>query len=61
MILQIICMLYKNTLGVKKSKAKSEASVTSFFCMQLKDVISGRGQGLLKFNHFVDAAIYNHV
>ena len=29
--------------------------------MQLKAVISGRGQGLLRFNHFVDAAIYNHV
>ena len=29
--------------------------------MQLKGVISGRGQGLLRFNHFVDAAIYNHV
>ena len=29
--------------------------------MRLKAVISGRGQGLLRFNHFVDAAIYNHV
>ena len=29
--------------------------------MRLKDVISGRGQGLLRFNHFVCAAIYNHV
>ena len=29
--------------------------------MQLKGVISGRGQGLLRFNHFVDAAIFNHV
>ena len=45
----------------KKSKAKSEAPVTSIFCMWLKDVISGRGQGLLGFNHFVYAAIYNHV
>ena len=53
-------MLYKNTLGIK-SKAKSEAPVTSIFCMRLKDVISGRGQGLLRFNHFVYAAIYNHV
>ena len=34
---------------------------TSIFYMQLKDVISGTGQGLLRFNHFVDAAIYNHV
>ena len=34
---------------------------TSIFCMQLKDVISGRGQGLLGFNHFVYTAIYNHV
>ena len=24
-------------------------------------MISGRGQGLLRLNHFVDAAIYNHV
>ena len=45
----------------KKSEAKSEAPVTSIFCMRLKDVISGRGQGLLGFNHFVCAAIYNHV
>ena len=29
--------------------------------MQLKGVISGGGQGLLRCNHFVDAAIYNHV
>ena len=29
--------------------------------MRIKDVISGRGQGLLRFNHFVNAAIYNHV
>ena len=38
-----------------------EAPVTSTFCMRLKGVISGRGQGLLRFNHFVDTAIYNHV
>ena len=44
----------------KKSTVKSEAPVTFVFCMRLKDVISGRGQGLLRFNHFVDAAIYNH-
>ena len=49
-------------LWCKKSEAKSEAPVTFVFCMQLKDMISGRGQlGLLRFNHFVDAAIYNHV
>ena len=29
--------------------------------MRLKGMISGRGQGLLRFNHSVDAAIYNHV
>ena len=45
----------------KKSEAKSKAPVTSIFCMRLKDVISGRGQGLLRFNQFVYAAIYNHV
>ena len=45
----------------KKSEAKSEAPVTSIFCMRLKYVISGRGQGLLGFNHFVYADIYNHV
>ena len=45
----------------QKSEAKSEAPVNSIFCMQLKDVISGRGKGLLRFNHFVCAAIYNHV
>ena len=54
-------MLYKSTLGVKKSEAKLEAPVTSIFCMRLKGVISGGGQGLLRFNHFVDATIYNHV
>ena len=48
-------------LWSKKSEAKSEAPVTFVFCMGLKDMISGRGQGLLRFNHFVDAAIYNHV
>ena len=53
-------MLYKNALS-EKSEVKSEAPVTSIFCMQLKGVISGRGQGLLRFNHFVDAAIYSHV
>ena len=48
-----VCMyaIQKHPWG-KKSKAKSEA---------LKDVISGRGQGLLGFNHFVYTAIYNHV
>ena len=45
----------------KKSEAKSEAPVNSIFCMRLKGVISGRGQGLLRFAHFVDTAIYNHV
>ena len=30
----------------KKSKAKSEAPVTSIFCIRLKDVILDRGQGL---------------
>ena len=33
----------------KKSEAKSEAPVTSIFCMQLKGVKSGRGQGLFRF------------
>ena len=45
----------------KKSEAKSEAPVTCIFYMRLKDVISGRGQGLLRFNHFVYADIYYHV
>ena len=38
-------------LWCKKSEAKSEAPVTFVFCMRLKDMISGRGQGLLRFNH----------
>ena len=50
-----------SVLWCKKSEAKSEAPVTSSLYMRLKDVISGRGQGLLRFNHFVCAAIYNHV
>ena len=58
---QAIIHAIQNTLGVKKARAKSEAPVTFIFCMRLKHVISGRGQGLLRFNHFVDAAIYNHV
>ena len=29
--------------------------------MRLKGMISGGGQGLLRCNHFVDVAIYNHV
>ena len=51
-----IGMLYENTLS---GNAKLEAPVTSIYCMRLKGVISG--QGLLTFNHFVDAAIYNYV
>ena len=44
-------------LWCKKSNNKSEAPVSFIFCMRLKAVMSGRGQGLLRFNHFVDAAI----
>ena len=40
-----IDMLNKNTPGVKKSEAKSEAPVSSYSYMRLKSVISGRGQG----------------
>ena len=43
-----LIMLYKlnkNTPGVKKSEAKSEAPVSSYSYTQLKSVISGRGQG----------------
>ena len=29
--------------------------------MQLKGVISASGQGLWRFNSFVDAAVYNHM
>ena len=55
-----IDMLCKNTLGVKK---QGQVGSTSYFYFLhvTKDVISGRGQGLLRFIHFVDAAIYNHV
>ena len=35
-------MLNKNTPGVQKSEAKSEAPVSSY---SLQNVISGRGQG----------------
>ena len=38
-------MLNKNTPGVKKSEAKSEAPASSYSYMRLKSVISGRGQG----------------
>ena len=40
-------MLYKNTLGVK-SEAKSEASITSIFCMRLKGVIQGQIQDFFR-------------
>ena len=53
-------MLYKNTIGVKKAR-QSRKHQLLFFCMRLKGMISGRDQGLLRFTHFVDAAIYNHV
>ena len=56
-----ICIAIQKHPWCKKSEAKSEAPVTSILCMRLKDVISGRGQGLFRFNHFVYAAIYNHV
>ena len=38
-------MLNKNTPGVKKIAAKSEAPVSSYSYTRLKSVISGRGQG----------------
>ena len=38
-------MLNKNTPGVQKSDAKSEAPVSSYSYTRLKGVISGRGQG----------------
>ena len=42
------CIIYamQKHLWCKKSEAKSEAPVTFVFCMRLKDMISGRGQGL---------------
>ena len=58
---QKVLICYTKHPWCKKREAKSEAPVTSIFCIQLKGVISGRGQGLLRFNYFVDAAIYNHV
>ena len=40
-----IYILNKNTPGVKKSEAKSEAPVSSYSYTRLKSVISDRGQG----------------
>ena len=40
-----IYMLNKNTPGVKKSEAKSEAPVSYYSYKRLKSVISGEGQG----------------
>ena len=45
----------------KKSEAKSEAPVTSSLYATKRCDIRGRGQIFLRFNHFVDAAICNHV
>ena len=39
-------MLSKNTPGVQKSEAKSEAPISSYSYIQLKSVISDGGQGL---------------
>ena len=55
-----IDMLYKNTLDVKK-RGQVGSTCYFYFLHATKDVISDRGQGLLRSNHFVDAAIYNHV
>ena len=44
-----LCAIQKHP-WYKTSEAKSEAPVTFIFCMWLKDVISGKGQGLLRFN-----------
>ena len=40
-LVQVKYMLSKNTPGVKKSEAKSEAPVSSYSYMRLKSVISG--------------------
>ena len=39
-------MLNKNTPGVQKSEAKSEAPISSYSYIRLKTVISDGGQGL---------------
>ena len=40
-------MLYKNTPGVQKGEAKSEAPISSYSYIRLKSVISDGGQGLV--------------
>ena len=44
-VCSILC--YTKTPWCNKSEAKSEAPVIFIFCIGLKGVISGRGQGLL--------------
>ena len=39
-------MLIKNTPGVQKSEAKSEAPISSYSYIRLKSVIADGGQGL---------------
>ena len=45
-----IDMLNKNTLGVKKARPSRKHQSPY---MRLKGVISGRGQGFLKFSHLI--------
>ena len=39
-------MLNKNTPGVQKNEAKSEAPISTYLYIRLKSVISNGGQGL---------------
>ena len=51
-------MLNKNTPGVQKSEAKSEAPISSHSYIRLKSVISDGGQGLgylLKYHIYINA------
>ena len=50
----------QNTLGVKKARPSQKHQLLLFSaCDHAKGVISARSQGLLRLNHFMDAAIYN--
>ena len=55
-------MLYKNTLAVKKARPSWKYHLMFNIClscsyMRLKGLISGRGQGLMRFNHFMQLFI----
>ena len=54
MLAYISFMLYKNTLGlIKVRPGWKHHLILMFIHATIKGLLSGRGQGLLRFNHFI--------